>query len=118
MRLGGLLPEVEVCSGCGTALVRSGAHLVPGEEARCGTCSPGPASATVLTPQAVALLQRMLRAAPGEAPAAGTSTAALAAVARMAADLFLTVTERPFRTALLTTSTAKTGKMASTGRKT
>lgn len=101
LRLGGLLPDLTVCAGCGQDLTRTGAALLPGEEAVCAPCRGRDRTAALLPGAAVALVRRMLAHPPAEAVHPLPGADHLAAVARMAAAQFLHVIERPFRTAAM-----------------
>jgi recombinational DNA repair protein (RecF pathway) len=101
LRLGGLLPDLTACAGCGRDLAQTGAALLPGEEAVCAGCRGRDRTAFPLPGEAVTLVRRMLARPPAEAATPLPMPDHLAAVARMAAAQFLHVTERPFRTAAM-----------------
>ncbi len=101
LRLGGLLPDLAACAACGRDLAKTGAALLPGEEAVCAGCRGLNPAACTLPGEAVALVRRMLARPPAEAVQPDPTPDHLAAVARMAAAQFLHVTERPFRTAAM-----------------
>ena len=93
LRLGGLLPELDVCAACGRALTGQ-AVRVAGE--RGGFCAEhAPPGARRLGPAAAAWLEETRRRPPGELPA--LSESAGDELARLLPALIFEFTERPLR---------------------
>jgi DNA repair protein RecO (recombination protein O) len=99
LRLAGFFPELSRCARCARDLAGTGAVLGPGEEALCPACGGAVAADRRLGPGGVALVRAMLRRLPTDLGIDPLPPADLTAVARIAADGFQHLLERPLRTA-------------------
>lgn len=101
MRLQGLLPELNACSGCGVSRERGEVFVYLSEgRLSCPACSDSATGERIaLTWQAVTAAREAMRRRPGETAAllAGEG-GGLAAIDRMNQRMMLRFTERPLRT--------------------
>ncbi|MFQ5718021.1 MAG: DNA repair protein RecO [Acidobacteriota bacterium] len=100
LKLAGLLPDLRRCARCSGSLARVGAVATDQGEVVCPACCPAPAGTRRrLSPSALTAIERFIALPPRRALDGSTRVQALRDIGTFASNQYLTLTDRPFRTA-------------------